>query len=188
MISKDAAGLSDRLSISVPVLAWTFFMIGAQGFGGVAVSAHRLLVDKRRWLDETEYAALLGVGQTLPGANTVNLAVMLGDRVAGWRGAVTAVSALMGAPMAILALVLALYERFAVMEAAAGALGGVASAGAGLTASVAMRLFRGARGKVYAGALAFATFAGVLMGGALIVVVLAVGAVGFLWAAGDSAA
>lgn len=187
-LSKPDGGGFDRSTISLKSLTWAFLLVGAQGFGGVAVSAHRVLVDERRWLDEAEYAAMLGVGQALPGANTINLAVMLGDRIAGWRGAVAAVGALMGAPVAILAVVLSLYERFAVIDAAAGALGGVASAGAGLTFSVAIRLFLASGRRRYAGVLAFGAFAGVILGVPLLAVVFGVGFLGFAWAAVEPAA
>jgi len=187
-LSGSDDGATDSLAISLSDLAWAFLLVGAQGFGGVAVSAHRVLVDDRKWLNEAEYAAMLGVGQALPGANTINLAVMLGDRVAGWRGAVTAVCSLMGAPVAILAVILSLYERFAIMDAAAGALGGVASAGAGLTLSVAIRLFLAAGRKRYVGGLALAAFAGVILGVPLLAVVFGVGTLGFAWAAVEPAA
>ena len=49
--------------------------------------AHRVLVERRRWLTEQEFVDLLALGQLLPGPNVLNLTVMVGYRFAGWTGA-----------------------------------------------------------------------------------------------------
>lgn len=123
-------------------LLWAFLRVGLMGFGGVAVSAHRVLVEERRWLTDADYAALLAMGQALPGANTVNVAVMLGDRAKGWRGALLAVTGLMAAPLVVLGLALLLYERAVAVPEVRGALAGVAAAAAGLVAGTAIKMLR----------------------------------------------
>ena len=54
---------------------------------------------------------MLGVGQVLPGANTVNVAVMIGDRFQGPVGACVSVLALMAMPLAILIVLASLYAQ-----------------------------------------------------------------------------
>lgn len=145
-------------TLSYSDIARAFLKIGLLGFGGVAISAHRVIVEERRWLDDGEYAMLLGLGQALPGANTVNLAVMIGDRARGWKGALLAVTCLMSGPVTILAAALAAYDRIALLDAVQGALNGVASAAAGLIWAVALKMLRGIGPAPFPLALVGATF------------------------------
>ena len=92
-----------------------FAEMGLCGFGGVATIARHVIVDKRRWMSEHDYATLLGMGQILPGGNIINMTVMLGDRFQGPLGSIVALSGLMIMPLVIL-LSLFAHERFAVCQ------------------------------------------------------------------------
>ena len=48
-------------SISLFELFSGFATIGLLGFGGVAVMARYVIVDKRQWLTDKEYATVLGL-------------------------------------------------------------------------------------------------------------------------------
>jgi chromate transporter len=65
--------------------------IGLLGFGGVAPWARHVIVEERCWLSEREYASILGIGQVLPGPNTVNSSIIIGDHFHGAVGAAIAV-------------------------------------------------------------------------------------------------
>ncbi|MFI5022197.1 MAG: chromate transporter [Alphaproteobacteria bacterium] len=119
-----------------------FLKIGLLGFGGVAPWARRVIVEERAWFSEEEYASLLGVGQILPGPNTLNTAVMVGDRFQGAVGSLIAVAALMTMPLAILMAVASLYERFAALPEVASAMSGTAAAAAGLVIGTALKMTR----------------------------------------------
>jgi chromate transporter len=68
-----------------------FLLIGAVSFGGGIVAYERiLLVDKRKWLTPDEFMATLAISQTMPGLNSVNLALLAGDRLRGFLGACVA--------------------------------------------------------------------------------------------------
>ena len=121
----------------------TFLKIGLLGFGGVAPWARHVIVDQRRWLSEREYAALLGVGQALPGANTVNAAVMIGDRFQGFVGAFLSLTGLMALPLVILVGVATLYDRLSGAPLVEAAIGGAAAAAAGLIVGTGVRMIRG---------------------------------------------
>ncbi len=82
----------------------TFTFIGLSGFGGVLPWARRTLVEQKQWLSSQEFNALLGVCQLVPGPNIVNLAVCVGERFGGVRGAFSAVGGLMLAPMTVVIL------------------------------------------------------------------------------------
>ena len=75
------------------------------------LQAQHELVDKRGWLTREEFAETLSVGQVLPGPNIVNMALMIGDRFFGWRGALAAMAGLLLAPLAIVLVLAALYAR-----------------------------------------------------------------------------
>jgi chromate transporter len=117
-----------------------FLKIGLLGFGGVAPMARHVIVEDRAWLNEKEYASVLGIGQILPGANTINVAVMVGDKFQGLPGAVTAVTALMVMPIAILIGLALLYERFSHLAQVKAAMSGSAAAAAGLIIGVAIKM------------------------------------------------
>lgn len=121
-------------------LAGAFLKVGLLGFGGVAVMARRVLVEERAWFDDEAYAQYLGLAQTLPGANTVNLAVLIGDRAQGLGGALTAMGALLAPPLALLVLILGLYDRVESLPAVRAALAGMASTGAGLVFGTGLRM------------------------------------------------
>src|SRR3954470_13056259 len=94
-----------------PVTRASFFMafvkIGVMGFGGVGPWARRVLVEDTGWLTDEEYAALLGMGQILPGPNVVNASVILGDRYFGPVGSLLALAGIMGPPLVILVAIAA---------------------------------------------------------------------------------
>ena len=71
----------------------TFFKIGAFTFGGgwaMLSLIEKEIVDKRGWIDRTEYLVLIAVSQSLPGILAVNVSVAVGDKLRGMKGAVTA--------------------------------------------------------------------------------------------------
>jgi chromate transporter len=138
--ASEALAHEARHAHSHAELAAAFFRIGILGFGGVAASARRVLVEERGWFDDEDYAALLGMGQTLPGANTVNLGVLIGDRAQGLSGAIAAVTALLVPPLALLLLILVLYDRIETLPLVRAALRGMACAGAGLVFGTGLRM------------------------------------------------
>ena len=48
------------------------------------------LVEKRGWVSDQEFVEYLAISQTLPGLNATNMAVLVGDSLRGWLGALTA--------------------------------------------------------------------------------------------------
>ena len=75
---------------SLIALFWAINMMALQGFGGVLAVVQRELVEKKQWLTLEEFVEDWAVAQIMPGPNVVNLALMVGDRYFGWRGALAA--------------------------------------------------------------------------------------------------
>jgi chromate transporter len=93
-----------------------FSQIGLSSFGGsVAVWMHREFVERRGWLEESEFAAALAVARIMPGVNIVNLAVLIGQRLKGLIGAAAAVAGLLTGPILVVIGLGFLYEQFAEM-------------------------------------------------------------------------
>ena len=120
-----------------------FLIIGAISFGGGIVAYERsLLVERKRWIDADSFMAALAISQTLPGLNSVNLAAIIGQRLAGISGAIASVVGLI-LPGAIIVLALGiLYENGRDDPLANLALSAVAAAATGLIANMVRQIGR----------------------------------------------
>ena len=117
-----------------------FTLLALQGFGGVLAISQTVLVEQKRWLTLQEYVEALAVGQMLPGASVCNLALIVGKRFFGWRGALAALSGLLILPLAIVLLFTVLYVQFAAVPAVSGALNGMGTVAAGFIVGTALKL------------------------------------------------
>lgn len=117
-----------------------FTKLALQGFGGVLPWAQRVLVDERRWLDRTDFVELLAFAQLMPGPNVCNLALMVGDRWFGWRGAVVALTGLLLAPGVLVLAIVIVYDQFAMLPWVQRAVTGMAAVAAGLMLATGVRL------------------------------------------------
>jgi chromate transporter len=117
-----------------------FAKVGLSGFGGVLPWARRMLVDTERWLTAEEFNVLLGLCQFLPGPNVVNLAVAVGVRCSGWRGAVSGALGLMLGPFLIALVLGLLYARYGELPAVQSMLHGITLVGAGLIIATGIRM------------------------------------------------
>jgi chromate transporter len=133
---------------SLAELFVAFTLLALQGFGGVLAVAQRVLVEQRRWLTKTEFVELLALAQVLPGPNVCNLALMIGDRYFGLRGALTALAGMMLLPLMIVIALTITYVHFAHVPQVAGALRGMGAVAAGLIIGTAFRLAGSLRGSV----------------------------------------
>jgi len=143
---------------SLPNLFTGFLKIGLMGFGGVGPVARHIIVAERNWLDDRGYAELMGICQALPGANTVNAAVMLGDRFRGAAGALICVFALMAMPLLSLVAIANIYGAVSDHPLARVALTGAAASAAGLILGTAARLLTKAGLARWAWVMAAAAF------------------------------
>jgi chromate transporter len=127
-------------TVSLGELFRGFCVIGLSGFGGVMPWARRYIVERYHWLDPEEFAALLGLGQVMPGPNVMNLSVCVGQKFQGWRGALVAPLGMMLFPM-IIVLVLGLaYLRFGDQPVVHAMLRGIIAVGAGLIIATGLKM------------------------------------------------
>jgi chromate transporter len=161
-----------------------FSQLGLSSFGG-AVSAwmHRAFVEQRGWLGEAEFAAALALSRIMPGANVVNLAILIGQKLRRWPGAIAAVLGLLTGPSLVVIALAVLYRHYAGNPVIDAALEGAAAAGVGLLLAMAVRSgsavigsgpFAGRRAVYVAGAIVILLATFVLIGVARVPTVAAV--------------
>ena len=131
---------------SLSDLFLSFTWLALQGFGGVLAVVQRELVEKKRWLTQAEFLEDWAVAQIMPGPNVVNLALMIGGRYFGLRGALTALAGMLVLPLLLLLGIALVYGRFAAHPGVAGALRGMGAVAAGLIAATGLKLLRALKG------------------------------------------
>ena len=136
----SAAVLPQLASITRTTLFTSFLKMGLLGFGGVLPWARRVVVDERRWLDDREFAELIGLCQVLPGPNVVNLAVIIGSRSHGPLGSLIAVSGILFVPVGLMLLIATFYASVSHEPVARNAIAGASAAAAGLILGTGVRL------------------------------------------------
>ncbi|MDO4191431.1 MAG: chromate transporter [Bacteroidales bacterium] len=76
---------------SLTSLFLTFAKIGAFTIGGgyaMIPIIEREVVDKHHWIEKEDFLDLLVIAQTAPGILAVNMAILVGNKIRGWKGAV----------------------------------------------------------------------------------------------------
>ncbi len=172
---------------SVRALFWAFSWLALQGFGGVLAVVQRELVDKKQWLTHEEFVEDWAVAQIMPGANVVNLSLIVGDRYFGWRGALAALSGMLALPLAVVLVLTISLSGVADLPLVQGALRGMGAVSAGLIAGTGLKLIAALRtnamGKSVCAALAIFTFIAIgLLRIPLVWVLLGLGAPAMAWA------
>jgi len=157
--------MADNRPASVRDLFWSFSLLALQGFGGVMAVVQREMVERKRWLTAEQFLEDWAVAQILPGPNVVNLALVIGDRYFGFRGAMAAVGGMLTIPTVIILVLAVLYAGIADMEPVQGALRGMGAVAAGLITTTGLKLIPALRanpmGKAVCAAFILLTFGAV---------------------------
>lgn len=172
---------------SVRALFWAFSWLALQGFGGVLAVVQRELVDKKQWLTLEEFVEDWAVAQIMPGANVVNLSLIVGDRYFGWRGALAALAGMLALPLVVVLVLTVSLSGMADWPLVQGALRGMGAVSAGLIAGTGLKMVLALRtnamGKAVCAALAILTFIAIgLLRIPLLWVLLGLGAPAMAWA------
>ena len=108
---------------------WTLFksmfVLSACTFGGgfVIVSLmKKKYVEELKWLEEDEMLDVTAITQSAPGPLPVNASVIIGYRIAGVAGSLTAVLGTILPPMIIISIISLFYEQFRTTRYIAAAL------------------------------------------------------------------
>lgn len=140
-----------------------FLGLGMISFGGALPLARRMVVEKKRWLDDVQFAELLGLCQFLPGGNVINLSVALGMRFRGLRGALAAILGLIAVPSVVVVLLGILYQHFQYDPDVQHLFAGLAAAAAGLLVQMAVKMALPLRRNLVLAVLAALCFAAIAL-------------------------
>ncbi len=72
----------------------------------------REVVDRHGWMDETSFLDNVALAQAMPGVFAVNMAVLTGQRLRGWRGATAAVVGNILMPIVFILLLAMFFRAF----------------------------------------------------------------------------
>jgi chromate transporter len=137
--SKEA--LLPKPTVSVWQIFLEFLSIGATSFGGGVVAYLRSgLVAKRGWVDDKEFVEMLSISQTLPGLNATNMAILVGDKLRGYKGSLAAICGVCLPGAVLMYFVGMVYHVHGDRPLVTAALKGVAAAAVGLVLSTCVQL------------------------------------------------
>lgn len=166
-----------------------FGRIGLTSFGGgLSGWLLREFVQDRNWLTEDEFFSGLSLSQALPGINVKNMAIWIGYRLLGFRGAVAGFFGIIVPPAIVLVLLGALFASIMHYRATHLALEGAAAAAIGLSLSMGIAAARGVSRKLAPMFIMAATFVAVgVMHWSLVYTVLVAGTISVVLAYFDLA-
>ncbi len=127
-------------------LFFSTLYLSAFTFGGgyvIVTLMKKKFVDQYHWIDEDEMLDLVAIAQSAPGAIAVNGAIVVGYKLAGLVGAITAITATILPPFVIISLISFVYtavrDNVIVSQVLAGMQAGVGA----VIASVVFEMGRG---------------------------------------------
>lgn len=151
-----------RVFVPLPALYNTFFWIGLFSFGGgLSAWTHREIVHLRGWMTDEEFFSGYGLSQILPGVNSTNLAVYVGQHLRGAVGALVALAGLLTGPFAVVLAAAVTYEQLNAIPGFQVAMQGIAAAAIGLLLRMAVSSTKNATRGVTSVVIMLVTFAAV---------------------------
>lgn len=133
----------DNFDVEPKPSAWSLFLIfsriGLSSFGGgLSGWFYREFVQDRKWMSEEDFLNGLALSQALPGVNVKNMAIWIGYRLAGARGAAAGFMGIIVPPAIFIILLATVFAALTEYSMTNIALAGAAAAAIGLSASMAI--------------------------------------------------
>lgn len=136
MAENRKTGLMDIFLIFLKIGAFTF----GGGYAMIALLEDEF-VDKRSWLNESEFLDMTAIAESTPGPIAINAATYLGYKLAGFKGALAASLAVCIPSFAIIYVISFFYERFQQITWVASAFKGIQACVVYLILSAGLRMF-----------------------------------------------
>ena len=156
--------MASQPRVTLGALFYAFLKVSLLASGGGIVCAHRITVDQRRWLSDTEFTDIVGICQFMPGPNVVGIAVCAGAKLRGLAGAAAATAGFILIPGIVGFLLGELLFRHTDARMLQNALIGISAAAAGMMIATGLRLLRANRRWLSALPFAALAFAGIAVG------------------------
>ena len=173
------------MATSLFKLFTTFFRIGLFTFGGgyaMIPPIEHDVVEKNGWLRKDEFLDLLAVAQSAPGVFAVNMAVFVGYKLRGKRGALAASFGCVLPSVVIILLIALFFRRFRHIEVVNNIFMGIRPV---VVALIAVPVFNVARSAKLGWSTVWipvvAAFLIVALGVSPIYVIIAAGVAGYVW-------
>ena len=148
--------------VSLVSLYGVFFRLGLYSFGGgISAWVHREIVDVRRWVTQEEFMAGFALGQILPGVNSTNLTIYIGQHLRGAIGAAVALAGLLSGPFVVVIAAGVAYRHLAQIPGFEAAMAGVAAVAVGMLGRLGLVFVRRLRWRPVPMSIMAATFVAV---------------------------
>jgi chromate transporter len=120
------------------------FVVGLFSFGGgLTAWFHREVVQVRGWMTDDEFFSGYSLAQILPGVNSTNMAVYIGQHLRGAIGSTAALLGLLTGPFVIVIVAAAVYHHLVALPGFPAIMAGVAAAAVGMVFRMGMTSARG---------------------------------------------
>ena len=156
-----------------------FLHLGLTAFGGPAAHIammQREVVDKRRWMDHDQFLDLIGATNLIPGPNSTEMAIHIGQERAGWRGLLVAGACFIGPAVVITGIIAWLYQQYGRLPQVSAFIFGIKPAIIPVILAATLPLAQRALKDAWLWAIAVAALAAGLLGGNEIDVMFGAGA------------
>jgi len=135
------------------------FVVGLFSFGGgLSAWFHREVVQVRGWMTDEEFFSGYSLAQILPGVNSTNMSVYIGQHLRGALGSSAALLGLLTGPFVILIAAAAVYHHLVALPGFPAIMAGVAAAAVGMVFRMGMTSARSSLRHIPSLAVLIATF------------------------------
>jgi chromate transporter len=139
-----------------------FLRLGLYSFGGgISSWVHREIVDRRHWVTEAEFMSGFALAQILPGVNSTNLTIYVGQHLRGAIGAAVALAGLLSGPFVTVIVVGMLHQRLFAVPGFKAAMAGIAAVAVGMLLRLGIVFARRIKRRALPLAIMAATFVAV---------------------------
>jgi chromate transporter len=161
-----------------------FLRLGLTAFGGPAAHIammQREVVDKRRWMDHDHFLDLIGATNLIPGPNSTEMAIHIGQERGGWRGLLIAGACFICPAVLITGIIAWLYQRYGTLPQVATFIFGIKPAIIPVILAAALPLAKRALKNGWLWTIAILSLAAGLLGLNEIYVMFGAGVVTLAW-------
>lgn len=145
--------------VTLTTIYRTFFWIGLFSFGGgMTPWIRRQMVVVHGWLKDEDFMPGVALAQILPGVNSTNLAVYVGQHVRGISGAAVALAGMLTAPFLLMLIAAGSYKYLLSQPWLHAFMAGVAAAAIGMLLATGVASVRLATASISSTLLMIATF------------------------------
>lgn len=151
--------MDNKPKVSLASLYVVFLRLGLYSFGGgISSWVHREIVEVRRWVTEEGFVSGFALGQILPGVNSTNLTIYIGQHLRGWIGAGVALAGLLSGPFVIVIAAGVADQHLPRVPGLEAAMAGVAAVAVGMLMRLGLVFARRLPYRVMPASIAAATF------------------------------